>query len=66
MSIGQYYYIVSSSIEDLFYDNSILCLLVKANQNTYEMSFLFKIGTVIDMLSYSIETFPTVAPNNTQ
>lgn len=41
-------------------------LTVKTNQDTYEMSFLFKFGKGIDMLSLSIETFLIVAPNNTQ
>lgn len=41
-------------------------LTVKAKQDSYEMSFLLKLWKDIDMLSYTIETFPRVAPNNTQ
>lgn len=41
-------------------------LAVKTKQESYEMSFLFKLWKDIDMLSYAIEPFPRVAPNNTQ
>ena len=43
-----------------------ITLTVKAKQDSYEMSFLLKLWKGIDMLSYTVETFPRIAPNNAQ